>query len=140
MVFHVYCLLHVPDTSRFLLFLSSLVTKRLNFFNVCMCIFSFFNLLLFTFIYLFVCIGSYLQHMGLVAAAQGLSCPKACGILVSGLGIKPTSPALEDEFLSTGPLGKSPRFFHFYTGFKGCFPLIVITTYWLYSPCCTIHL
>ena len=42
----------------------------------------------------------YLQHTGLVA-------PSACGILVPWPGIESTSPALEGEFLTTGPLGKS---------------------------------
>ena len=27
----------------------------------------------------------------------------------------------------------------FYTVFKGYIPFTVITKYWLYSPCCTIH-
>ena len=30
----------------------------------------------------------------------------ACGILVLGPGIEPTSPVLEGEFLTTGPPGK----------------------------------
>ena len=46
-----------------------------------------------------------LWHTGL--GACGLSCPKACGILVSQPGIKPTSLELEGEFLTTGPPGKS---------------------------------
>ena len=32
---------------------------------------------------------------------------KACGILAPWPGVEPTSPALEDEVLTTGPLGKS---------------------------------
>ena len=36
-----------------------------------------------------------------------LSCPVTCGILVPPPGIKPMSPALGSEFLTTGPLGKS---------------------------------
>lgn len=35
----------------------------------------------------------------------GLSCPVVCGILVPQLEIKPTFPALESRFLTTGPLG-----------------------------------
>ena len=30
-------------------------------------------------------------------------------------------------------------FFFFITVFKGYFPFTVITKYWLYSPCCTVH-
>ena len=32
---------------------------------------------------------------------------EACGILAPRPGIKPASPALEDEVLTAGPLGKS---------------------------------
>ena len=32
---------------------------------------------------------------------------KACGILAPWPGVEPASPALEDEVLTTGPLGKS---------------------------------
>ena len=34
---------------------------------------------------------------------------KGCGILTPGPGIKPSSPALEGEFLATGPPGKSQK-------------------------------
>ena len=37
----------------------------------------------------------------------GLHCPIACEILVPSPGIKPTSLALEDRFLTTEPQGKS---------------------------------
>ena len=47
------------------------------------------------------------ERMGSVVAAHGLSCPAACGLLVSRPGIKCTSPALEGRFLTTGPPGKS---------------------------------
>ena len=47
------------------------------------------------------------EHVGSVAAARGLSCPTACGILVPPPGIEPMSPALEGRFLPTGPPGKS---------------------------------
>ena len=30
-------------------------------------------------------------------------------------------------------------FLSYYTIVKFCFPFILITEYWLYSPCCTIH-
>ena len=43
-----------------------------------------------------------------VVVAHGLSCPAACGILVSRQGIEPASPTLEGGFLTTGPPGKSP--------------------------------
>jgi len=42
--------------------------------------------------------------------AGGFSCPVACEILVPRPRIKPASPALEDEFLTTGLPGKSPDF------------------------------
>ena len=38
---------------------------------------------------------------------RGLSCPAACGILVPQPGIELASPALQDQFLTNGPLGKS---------------------------------
>ena len=60
-----------------------------------------------------------LQSMGLghtdsIVAANGLSCPSACGIFVSQQVIKPASPALEGRFLTTGQPGKS----HWSLGFK----------------------
>ena len=48
-----------------------------------------------------------LRCVGSVVAALRLSCPAACGILVPRPRIKPTSPALEGRFFSTGPPGKS---------------------------------
>ena len=39
--------------------------------------------------------------------ACGLSCPRACGILVSWPGIKPVFPTLEGRFLIPGPPRKS---------------------------------
>ena len=42
-----------------------------------------------------------------VVVVCGLSCPAACGILVPGPGIEPTSPAAESGFFTTGPPGKS---------------------------------
>ena len=40
------------------------------------------------------------EHVGSVAAMLELSCSKACGILVPQPGMKPTSPALQGEFLA----------------------------------------
>ena len=49
-----------------------------------------------------------LQHVGFsLVAAHGLSFPVACGILVPPSGIEPMTPALESQFLTTGPPGKS---------------------------------
>ena len=44
----------------------------------------------------------------------GLSCPLACGILVSQLGIKPMFPALGSRFLTTGAPGKFLTFCFFF--------------------------
>ena len=43
--------------------------------------------------------------------AVSLSCPLVCRILVSRPGIKPTFPALEDRFLTTGLPGSSQAFY-----------------------------
>ena len=48
------------------------------------------------------------QHTDLVVTVHVLSCSIACGILVPQPGIKPSSPALQDRFLTSGPPGKSP--------------------------------
>ena len=48
-----------------------------------------------------------LRRVSSVVVAHGLSCPSPCGILVPQPGIKPTSPALEGWFYTTGPPGKS---------------------------------
>ena len=82
-------------------------------------------------------------------------------------GLEPVSPALAGRFSTTAPPGK-PRtsqfiswliikrnvdgrtlwnflssfflnFLNFLHNFKGYFPVIVITKYWPYSLCCTIH-
>ena len=55
-----------------------------------------------------------LGHVDSIVAANGLSCPSACGILVSQQVIKPASPALDGRFLTTGQPGKS----HWSLGFK----------------------
>ena len=47
-----------------------------------------------------------MPHGGSVAS--GLSCSMPCGILVPQLGIEATVPALQGEFLTTGPLGNQP--------------------------------
>ena len=58
------------------------------------------------------------EYTGSVVVAQGLSRPAACKILVRQPGIKPTSPALEGRFLTTGPTGKYSTWL-----FQTCFPL-----------------
>ena len=55
------------------------------------------------------------EHVGLAVAMLGLSCSKANGILVPQLGMKPTSPAFQGEFFTSG----SPRNSHGL--FKGIF-------------------
>ena len=50
-----------------------------------------------------------LEHLGSVAVAPEPSYCVACGVLVSRPGIEPTSPALEDWFLTTGPQGNPHR-------------------------------
>ena len=54
-----------------------------------------------------------LERVGSGAAAHGLSCPVACGILVPRPGIEPLSPSLEGGFLTSGPPGKSLLFVDF---------------------------
>ena len=49
-----------------------------------------------------------LWHRGFSLVVRRFSCPRACGILGPWPGIKPTSPALEGIFLTTGPPGKLP--------------------------------
>ena len=41
--------------------------------------------------------------------AHRLICSLACGILVPGPGIEPTSSAMQGRFFTTGPPGKSPQ-------------------------------
>ena len=73
-------------------------------------------------IYLFGCIGSQWWHTGssfhhvgsslvehkLASCSYRLSCPEACGILVSQSGIKPASPALQDGILNHWTTRESP--------------------------------
>ena len=71
----------------------------------------FFKKFFFNFIYLVLAaLGFSCSRLALcfdtlasLAAALGLSCPGACGILVPHSGIEPTSTALEGRFLTTGP-------------------------------------
>ena len=103
--------------------------SRLYLKPLCVCVFIFKKV--FIYLFIFGCTGSPFQqtgsffvavcrllqlwhmderapeHAGSVVAVQGLRCLGACGILVPHPGIEPSSPALEDGFLSTGPLGKS---------------------------------
>ena len=48
------------------------------------------------------------SNWGSVVAVPGFSCSSACRILALWPGIKPVSPVLQDRFLTTEPLGKSP--------------------------------
>ena len=63
--------------------------------------------LLFLFVFIFIFFPFILFKLiwlcWVLVAARG---PLACGILIPEPGIKPTSPALEDGFLTTGPPGK----------------------------------
>ena len=51
---------------------------------------------------------------------------KACGILVSHLGIEPTPPALEGKVFTTGPPRKSQAFF--YLDVKKCYSITLVST------------
>ena len=46
-----------------------------------------------------------------VVATHGFSCPQHCGILVPWPEMKPSEPALQGRFSTTGPPGKSHLFF-----------------------------
>ena len=52
--------------------------------------------------------GSLSHHSASFVLAHGLSCPVACGILVPRPQNKPTSPALQGRFVTSGPPGKPP--------------------------------
>ena len=69
---------------------------------------SFFFFLNINFFFFFGHTGS-LQHAGW----HRFSCPVACGILDPQSWIKPTLPALESKFLTTGPPRKPPRISEF---------------------------
>ena len=91
--------------------------------------FFFFNMYLF----FFSCIRSQLCHVGSFVAARrlspecwcsvvvvhGLSCSRACRILVPQPGMEVRSPALPSEFLTTGPPGKPQDGFFIYI--RKCF-------------------
>ena len=55
----------------------------------------------------FLVVVRWLQSVGSVVVAHGLSCSAACGILVPWPGIETASPALESGFFTTGLPGKS---------------------------------
>ena len=63
-------------------------------------------------------------------------CHAACGILVTWPGIKSRPLAVDVQSPNHWTAREFPNF---YTIFKGYFPFTVITKYWLYSPCCTMH-
>ena len=63
-------------------------------------------------VYLFGCV-LVVAHRDLLlwckdslVVTHGLSCSMTCGIFIPGPGMKPTSPALQGKFLTTGPLDK----------------------------------
>ena len=64
-------------------------------------------------VYLFCCFLIFIWLHWVLVVVCGLSCSKACGILVPETGIEPASSALPGGFLTTGPPGKShPLMFH----------------------------
>ena len=64
----------------------------------------------FLFVALGLCCGAWApEYIDPAVVACGLTCPMACGMLVSWPGIKPMSPALGGRFLTTGAPGKSPN-------------------------------
>ena len=54
-----------------------------------------------------VVVGGAPELRDSVVAVLLRSCPEACGILVPQPGIEPALPVLPDEFLTTGPYGKT---------------------------------
>ena len=58
-----------------------------------------------------LCCVIYIFHWGAytIVLVLGLRCSTACRILFPQPGMEPESPALQGEFLTTGPLGKSPE-------------------------------
>ena len=64
---------------------------------------------------------------GSVVASCGRHCSTACGILIPQAGIKPISLALQGGFLTTGPPGKPPTLFSFFSS-------------WVLTACsCLVH-
>ena len=55
--------------------------------------------------------SAHRELMGSLVVVHGLSCPKACGILVSRSGIEPTSLELAGGLSTTGPSRKSWNYF-----------------------------
>ena len=54
-----------------------------------------------------------LEYMGSIVVAHELNCSVVHGILVPQPGMKPTAPASQRRFLTTGPPGKPPtNLFH----------------------------
>ena len=60
-----------------------------------------------------LCQGLPRWHTGSVVMTPRLGCPTASGISVPQSGIKPTSPAMEGRFLTTGPPEKSLSHFSY---------------------------
>lgn len=52
--------------------------------------------------------GTWAPEPAQAFAVRGLSCPVACGILVSQIRIEPVCSALQGGFLITGSPGKFP--------------------------------
>ena len=80
------------------------------------------------------------EHAGSVLAARGLSCPTACGISAPQLGIKPTSPALEGGFSTTGPPGKSPTLSGLFFFSPPIYLFIYFWLCWVFIAACGLPL
>ena len=108
------CLTHLPTSEGSLLFHKDfLIPKSWSLRRGTSFVFAFFWLCQVLAVgSLLRCLDSQIVVQGSVVVARGLSCSKACGILDPRPGIKPTSSALEDRFLTTGPPGK-PQLFCF---------------------------
>ena len=78
----------------------------------------------------FSCGARAVECVGSVVVSHGLSCPAACGILVTWPGMEPGSPASEGRFSTTGPPGKSQHHIFFIhssvCGHLGSFRILVI--------------
>ena len=89
-----------------------------------------------------------LQDTGSLVAILGFSCPLACGILVTWLGIKPANTVLEGRFLATGLPGKSlSQEFDSFSSYLGCWSIFSVNFYignetrvQMYSFACIIQL
>ena len=60
-------------------------------------------------------IVAWAPEAGSICVVHGLSCPTAHGILIPRPEVKPTPPALEGGFLTTGPSVKSLKAFFLHT-------------------------